>query len=65
VVDAIALIVEGAHAAGVPASICGDAASRDPGLVAALVRMGIDALSVVPSAFEDTVRAVEGAKARA
>ena len=65
VVDAIALVVEGAHAAGVPASICGDAASRDPELVAALVRMGIDALSVVPSAFEDTVRAVEGAKARA
>jgi pyruvate,water dikinase len=65
VLDAIELIVEGAHAAGVPVSICGDAASRDPELVAALVRMGIDALSVVPSAFEDTVRAVEGAKARA
>jgi len=61
VLDAIALVVEGAHAAGVPAGVCGDVASRDAALVRALVRMGVDSLSVVPSAFAETVRAVEAA----
>jgi phosphoenolpyruvate synthase/pyruvate phosphate dikinase len=66
VLEAIELIVAGAHAAGVPASICGDAPSRDGVLVQALVRMGIDSISVVPSAFEETSRAIEDAvRARA
>jgi len=59
VLEAIARIVAGARAAGVPVSICGDAPSRDTGLVRALVELGIDAISVVPAAFHETVRAVE------
>jgi pyruvate,water dikinase len=58
VVEAMRLVIEGAHAVGVPVSICGDAPSRDPELVATLVRLGIDAISVVPHAYEETVRAV-------
>jgi pyruvate,water dikinase len=58
---ALRMIVAGGHAAGVPVSICGDAPSRDPGLVRALVEMGVDAISVVPSAHDDTVAAVEQA----
>jgi len=37
VITAIARIIEGAHAAGVPVSICGDAPSRNPQLVRTLV----------------------------
>jgi pyruvate,water dikinase len=61
VLAAMRLVVEGGHAAGVPVSICGDAASRDPGLVGALVAMGVDAISVVPSAYPETAAAVEAA----
>jgi len=61
VLDAIARVIEGAHEAGVPVSVCGDAPSREPGLVAALVEMGIDAISVVPQAFEATGRAIDAA----
>ena len=59
VLAAIGLIIEGAHAAGVPACICGDAPSRDPGLVHALVELGIDQISVVPDAFDETVAAID------
>jgi pyruvate,water dikinase len=58
---AMRLIVEGGHAAGRPVSVCGDAPSRDPGLIRALVAMGVDAISVVPSAHAETVAAVEAA----
>jgi pyruvate,water dikinase len=61
VLVAIARIVEGAHAAGVPVCICGDAPSQDAGLVRSLVELGIDQISVVPSAFEETVAAVDAA----
>ena len=61
VLAAIGLIVDGAHAAGVPACICGDAPSRDPGLVHALVELGIDQISVVPDAFDETVAAIDAA----
>jgi pyruvate,water dikinase len=61
VLHAIAAVIHGARAAGVPVSICGDSPSRDPALVRALVELGIDAISVVPSAFEATRRAVEEA----
>lgn len=54
VAEAIRLIIEGAHAAGKPVSICGDQPSRQPDLVRTLVDLGIDAISVVPQAFEDT-----------
>jgi phosphoenolpyruvate synthase/pyruvate phosphate dikinase len=61
VLSAMRLVVEGGHAAGVPVSICGDAPSRDPGLVGALAAMGVDAISVVPSAYEETAAAVDAA----
>lgn len=61
ILEAVARVVEGAHAAGVPVSICGDAPSRDPELVRTLVELGVDALSVVPQAYENTVRAIEEA----
>lgn len=61
VLAAIGLIIEGAHAAGIPACICGDAPSRDPGFVRALVELGIDQISVVPDAFDETVAAIDAA----
>jgi pyruvate,water dikinase len=54
VLEAMRRIVDGAHAQGRPVSICGDAPARDPELVRALVEMRIDAISVVPDAFEET-----------
>ena len=59
VLDAIGRVIEGAHHAGVPVSVCGDAPSREPTLVRAMVEMGIDAISVVPSAFEETRLALD------
>jgi pyruvate,water dikinase len=61
VLEAIARIVQGAHAVGVPACICGDAPSQDAGLVRRLVELGIDQISVVPSAFHETAAAVDEA----
>jgi len=63
VLEAIARIVEGAHASGIPACICGDAPSQDPKLIARLVELGIDQISVVPPAFAQTVAAVDAALA--
>src|SRR5262245_7975029 len=65
VLEAIARLIEGAHAAGVPCSICGDAPSRDPALVRRLVALGIDAISVVPQAYEQTAAAIDRALAGA
>lgn len=59
VLDAIARVIGGAHEAGVPVSVCGDGPSRDPELLRAIVEMGIDSVSVVPAAFEDTSRALD------
>lgn len=63
VLDAIRLVIEGAHEAGVSVSVCGDAPSREPELVRAMVEMGIDAISVVPTALEATSRALDVAMA--
>jgi pyruvate,water dikinase len=63
VLDAVRMIIEGAHEAGVTVSVCGDAPSREPELVRALVEMGIDAISVVPSALEETRLALDAAMA--
>ena len=54
VLAAIRRIIDGAHARRRPVSICGDQPSRDPALVEALVDAGIDSISVLPSALEDT-----------
>jgi phosphoenolpyruvate synthase/pyruvate phosphate dikinase len=61
VLAACRMIVAGGHAAGVPVSICGDAPSREPGLVRALLEMGVDAISVVPSAYQATAAAIDDA----
>jgi pyruvate,water dikinase len=61
VLAAIARIIDGAHAVGVPVCICGDAPSQDAELVRTLVALGIDQISVVPAAFEETVAAVDRA----
>jgi len=63
VLDAIRCVIAGAHEAGVTVSCCGDAPSRAPDLVRAMVDMGIDALSVVPSALEETRLALDAAMA--
>ena len=63
VLEAIRQVIEGAHEAGVTVSVCGDAPSREPELVRALVEMGIDAISVVPAAFEETGLALDAAMA--
>jgi pyruvate,water dikinase len=59
VLAAIDRIIAGAHAVGRPVSICGDQPSRDPGLVEALVRSGIDSISVTPDALEATRRVLD------
>lgn len=51
---ALRRIIDGTHAAGRTVSICGDQPAGDPELVRDLVDAGIDAISVVPSAFPAT-----------
>jgi phosphoenolpyruvate synthase/pyruvate phosphate dikinase len=59
VLEAIRRIVAGAHARQTPVSICGDQPSRDPALVQELVRIGIDSISVLPSAFHETAALID------
>jgi len=54
VTEALRRIIEGAHAEGRPVCICGDQPSTDAALVRTLVDLEIDAISVVPDAFEPT-----------
>ena len=56
--------LDACRARGVPVSMCGDAPSRHPELVARLVELGIDSLSVSAEAFEATVAAVREAERR-
>lgn len=54
VLEALRLIIEGAHARQRPVSICGDQPGSEPELVRRLVEMEIDCISVVPQAFAQT-----------
>jgi len=54
VIEALRRIVEGAHAEGRPVSVCGDQPGREPEFLAALMALGVDSVSVVPEAFEET-----------
>ena len=49
-------VVLAAHAAGKPVSVCGEMAAR-PELAAALVALGVDSLSVVPTAIPELKQA--------
>lgn len=59
VLEAIRRIIAGTHARGKRVSICGDQPSRDPELVRELVAAGIDSISVLPSAAEETRALIE------
>jgi pyruvate,water dikinase len=59
VLDAIRRIIEGAHAAGMTASLCGQAPSNRPDFAEHLVRYGIDSVSVDPGSVA-RVRSVIG-----
>jgi pyruvate,water dikinase len=63
VMDAIARIAQGARAAGLHASLCGQAPSNRPAFAEALVRLGLHSVSVNADAV-DAVRQVVGAAER-
>jgi phosphoenolpyruvate-protein kinase (PTS system EI component) len=49
-------VIEAGHRAGIPVSLCGEAGSI-PELALLLVAMGIDSLSLIPSAIPETKEA--------
>ncbi|WP_421654848.1 putative PEP-binding protein [Leptothermofonsia sp. ETS-13] len=61
---AIAQLIQQAHQAGIPCSICGQAPVRHPELIADLIRWGIDSISVEPEAVETTYWAIARAERR-
>lgn len=62
--QAIAQLIRQAQQAGIPCSICGQAISRHPDLIDALVEWGITAISVDTAAVEQTYRAIARAEQR-
>lgn len=63
VLDAIERIIASCHEAGITASLCGQAPSRNPSFAERLVRFGIDSISVDSGAVS-AVRAAVGAAER-
>jgi pyruvate,water dikinase len=64
VVAAITAIIQGAHANGMTASICGQAPSIHPEFAELLVRAGVDSISVTPDAIAMTRHNVDAAERR-
>jgi pyruvate, water dikinase len=64
VMRAIRAAVEGAHAAGRPIGLCGQAPSDDPEFAAFLVELGIDSISVNPDAVFEALKVIAAAEAR-
>ncbi|PZR62548.1 MAG: hypothetical protein DLM71_06400 [Chloroflexi bacterium] len=60
VLRAIAGVVEGGHAAGIPVAVCGEMAG-DPAGAMALAGLGVDELSMDAGAFGAVKRALAGA----
>lgn len=62
VTAAIADAIEGAHAAGIPVGICGQAPSNHKEFATFLVKQGIDSISLNPDSFVKTLRTIARAE---
>ncbi len=56
------MAIEGAHRNGIHVGICGEAPSNYPDLAKFLTELGIDSISVTPSALPKTIQAVRAAE---
>ena len=63
VLDAIARVARACRERGLASSICGEAISRDLGMIRASIENGLSGLSIPPESFEAMVAAVTAAEA--
>lgn len=64
VMGAIAQLIQMAHTAGIPCSICGQAPAIYPEIIDQLVQWGITSISVEPEAVDRTYKAIARAEQR-